>query len=379
MELSECREKIDKINNEMLELFCERMKLSKSVAEYKAEHGLPILNHARERDIIYEMTEKADDELESYVKVFYNTVMEVSRAYQGKLIYGNGSFKKLIKSYCDNAAPTFPKRAKAACQGVEGAYSQIACEKLFDTVNIEYCKTFRDVFEAVSSGNSEFGILPIENSTHGTVSEVYDLMKEYSFFITRSLKLRVDHCLLAKPNTKFEDIREVISHSQAIGQCSNFFINNTQLTSSIRSNTAAAASEVASSPRNDIAAIASPSCAKLYGLTKLRDGIQNNPHNYTRFICISREGRIYPGANKLSIMLNLPHTPGSLSNILSKFNALDLNLTKLESRPIEGSDFEVRFYFDFEASPFDQKVIALLDELDSTTEKMIFLGGYTEA
>lgn len=379
MELSECREKIDEINLKLLDLFCERMKISREVAEYKQKNGLPILNKAREREIIYKMTELADDELKEYVKVYYNVIMDVSRAYQSKLMGAESSISEQISKYRENASESFPKRASVACQGVEGAYSQIACEKLFDTVNINYFPTFKNVFEAVRDQKCEFGLLPIENSTHGTVSEVYDLMKHFSFGIVRSIKLRVDHCLLVKRGTKLSDIKEVISHEQALGQCKSFFEKHSNVKSSARANTAVAAKEVADSGRNDLAAIASPACAELYGLECIAQGIQDTPHNYTRFICISRDGRIYPGANKISLMLTLPHVPGALYSTLAKFSAAGLNLTKLESRPIAGSDFEVRFYFDFEASPFEDNVLSLLDELNSTCKEFSFLGGYAES
>lgn len=379
MELSECRAGIDAINNELLRLFCERMELSANVAQYKAEHGLPVLDHARERDVIYSMTEKAGADMEYYVKVLYNVILDLSRAYQSKLLSRGTGISEQIKRYSESGSAVFPKRATVACQGVEGAYSQLACEKLFETVKISYFSSFRDVFEAVRDGACEFGMLPIENSTHGTVTEVYDLMRQYSFCIVRCLRLRVDHCLLAAPGTSLSEIREVLSHSQGLGQCGDFFAAHKDITARVCQNTAVAAKEVASSGRRDIAAIASSACAELYGLEVLASGIQNNPHNYTRFICISRDGRIYPGANKISLMLTLPHTPGSLYNILAKFAANGLNLTKLESRPIEGSDFDARFYFDFEASPYDPVVLSLLDELNAQCDKLVFLGGYTES
>ena len=376
MDLTECRKKIDEINDEMLRLFLQRMEVCRSVAEYKMANGLPILNHAREREIIYEMTGKAGDEFADYVKVYYNVIMDLSRAYQGKIINHEGALAERIKS-C-RVDEDFPRRATVACQGVEGAYSQIACEKLFDTVNIKYYGSFRQVFEAVRDGECEFGLLPIENSTHGTVAEVYDLMSDFSFSISRSIKLRVDHCLLAKKGTKLEDIKKVVSHSQALGQCGNFFNAHPEITAEARPNTAVSAKEVALSATGDMAAIASPACAELYGLEVIATGIQNHPHNYTRFICISRDSVIYPGAEKISLMVTLPNTPGSLYNVLSKFNAVGLNLTKLESRPIEGSDFDVSFYFDFEGSPFDPAVLSLLEELNGSCIKFIFLGAYSE-
>lgn len=378
MDLKECRGKIDEINNEMLRLFCERMEVCKSVAEYKQANGLPILNKAREREIIYEMTERAEEGMENYVKTFFNVVMDLSRAYQGRIMNREGAVTEQIKGYCENATSDFPRRATVACQGVEGAYSQIACEKLFDTVNIQYFPSFRAVFEAVRDGECEFGLLPIENSTHGTVSEVYDLMSQFSFSVVKSIKLRVDHCLLAKKGTALSDIRRVVSHSQALGQCSEFLLSHPEISAEPRTNTAVAAEEVAESAEGDIAAIASGACAELYGLESIAEGIQNDSHNYTRFICISREGRIYPGANKISLMLTLPHAPGALYNTLAKFNAIGLNLTKLESRPVPGSDFDACFYFDFEGSPLDGQVISLLEELNASCRRFVFLGGYTE-
>ena len=252
MDLKECREKIDEINGEMLRLFCERMKVCKSVAEYKMANGLPILNKAREREIIYEMTERAEEGMENYVKTFYNVIMDLSRAYQGKLMNGAGVIAEQIETYCKNAVGEFPQRAFVACQGVEGAYSQIACEKLFDTVKIRYFPTFRAVFEAVRDGECEFGLLPIENSTHGTVSEVYDLMSQFSFSVIKSIKLRVDHCLLAKRGTAISDIRRVLSHTQALGQCSDFILSHPEITAEPRANTAVAAKEVAEAAENDI-------------------------------------------------------------------------------------------------------------------------------
>ena len=378
MDLKECREKIDGINGEMLRLFCERMEVCKSVAEYKQANGLPILNKAREREIIFEMTERVDEGMENYVKTFFNVIMDLSRAYQGRLMSSSGEVAEMLGKYRENAASGFPRRATVACQGVEGAYSQIACEKLFDTVNLKYFPTFRTVFEAVRDGKCEFGLLPIENSTHGTVTEVYDLMSQFSFSVVKSIKLRVDHCLLVKKGTVFSDIRRVISHGQALGQCSDFLLQHPEIVSEVRANTAAAAKEVAESSEEGIAAIASPACAELYGLERVADGIQNDRHNYTRFICISKDGRIYPGADRISLMLTLPHTPGALYNTLAKFNAIGLNLTKLESRPVPGSDFEASFYFDFDGSVTDPEVIALLEELNASCERFVFLGGYSE-
>ena len=378
MDLKECRKEIDKINNEMLELFVRRMNVSRSVAEYKAEHDLPILNHAREREILGEMTEKAGAEFENYVKTFYSVIMDLSRSYQSTILGKTSAIEEKVTKALENSPKVFPKRALVACQGTEGAYSQIAADKFFGMQKIQYFKTFEDVFVAVRDKVCEYGVLPIENSTYGTVIDVYDLMKKYKFNIVRALKLPIKHSLLAKSGVKLEDIREVYSHPQAIGQCSEFFRANPQIKPIECANTAVAAKMIMESDRNDIAAIASSSCADLYGLKKLIDGVQNASYNFTRFICITSNDYIFPGANKVSLMLTLPHTPGALYNTLAKFTAEGLNLTKLESRPIAGSDFEAQFYFDFEGTPYDKRILKMLDALSEECESFNFLGSYLE-
>lgn len=378
MELGQCRKEIDKINDEILELFIKRMEISKSVAEYKLKNSLPILNRAREREILHDMTVKAGETYENYVKVLYSVLLDLSRSYQGTIMSGSTEISGAVLTALETSPKMFPKNAEVACQGTEGAYSQIAADILFGLEKITYYKTFEDVFKSVRDGKCRYGVLPIENSTYGTVIEVYDLMKKYSFQIVRAVKVPIRHALLAPHGVKTEDIREVISHTQAIGQCSDFLAVHPEIKVTAGTNTALSAEFVAKSGRNDVAAIASPACAELYGLDILSKDIQNAAINTTRFICISKDACIFPGANKMSIMLTLPHTPGSLYNTLAKFTAQGLNLTKLESRPIAGTDFDAQFYFDFEASPYDKKVLSLLDALSKECESFSFLGAYSE-
>ncbi|MEG2658931.1 MAG: prephenate dehydratase domain-containing protein, partial [Clostridiales bacterium] len=230
----------------------------------------------------------------------------------------------------------------------------------------------------VDKGLCQYGILPIENSTAGSVNEVYDLMKKYKFHIVKSLRLRVDHSLLAKKGVAIGDIKEIISHEQAISQCANTIkaMNGAKIT--LCENTATAARIVAESPRNDIAAISSEYCGDLYGLNILAENIQDCGSNYTRFICIAKDLEIYPGADKISLMLSIPHVPGSLYRIITRFSSLGLNLTKLESRPIPGKDFEFMFYFDIEASCYSEDVLKLLSQLDTELPQFSYLGSYSE-
>ena len=271
-------------------------------------------------------------------------------------------------------------RAVVACCGTEGSYAQQATSLMFPLPTIAYFNSFEKVFEAVEQGMCPYGILPIENSAAGSVAAVYDLMLKHKFHIVRALRLKIDHVLLAPPGVKLEDVREVTSHPHALAQCKNFFKAHPEIAQVAGINTAVAAKEVSTSGRKDLAVIASRACAELYGLSVVAEGIQDAAYNYTRFICISKDLEIYPDANKFSIMLSLPHRPGSLNAIISKFASIDVNLTKLESRPIPGMDFEFRFTFDFEAPPTDPGVLSLLSELsrDPEIEHFDFLGAYAE-
>ena len=304
--------------------------------------------------------------------------MDVSRSYQERLTAKGGVISETITDALKNTPPIFPKHGTVACQGVEGAYSQLACDKLFTAPSISYFKNFEGVFAAVEQGLCEYGILPIENSTYGTVNEVYDLMKNYRFHIVRSIKLKVDHSLLVLPGTELKDVKEIFSHEQAIGQCSEFLKAHSGIKVTVCDNTAAAAKMLHESGRHDAASISSAGCANLYGLKKLDTRVQNTDGNFTRFICISKKAMIFPGADRISLMLSLPHRPGSLYSLISKFSVLGLNLTKLESRPIAGSDFEFMFYFDIEASVYSPAVLALLDELSDSPELFVFLGSYSK-
>ena len=242
-----------------------------------------------------------------------------------------------------------------------------------------YFNSFEGVFTAVEKGLCQYGILPIENSSYGSVGTVYDLMQNYNFHIVKGIRLRISHNLMAKPGTKMSDIKEIVSHEQAIGQCGDFLKDLKDVKITICENTAIAAKIVAESDRNDIAAISSKECVDLYGLEILKKHIQISDNNYTRFICISKKLEIYPGANRISLILSLPHVPRSLYHTIAKFAALGVNLTKLESRPIPGSDFEFMFYFDLDASVYSPELINLLSELESQPETFVFLGCYTEA
>lgn len=378
MDLQEARNSISRIDEELTSLFVKRMELSKEIAAYKKDNHMSVFDRSREREVVNHVCYLAGKDFESYIRVLYGTLLDVSRSYQRQLIGATSSLKERVQEAIRNTDPVFPSRAVVACQGVEGAYSQNACDKLFSLPNIMYFNSFSGVFQAVESGLCRYGILPIENSTAGSVNEVYDLMKKHNFYIVRSIKLRIDHNLLAKKGTKLSDIKEIYSHQQALDQCSEFLKSLKGVKITVCENTAVAAKFVAESERNDVAAISSKNCAELYSLSVLSNTVQNNDNNYTRFICISKSLEIYPGADKVSMMFSIAHKPGTLYNVVSRFSTLGLNLTKLESRPMPGKDFEFLFYFDLNASIYDEKVPELLGEFDDEFDPFTFLGSYSE-
>lgn len=379
MDLDKYRQEIDQTDDEIKQLFEKRMDIAVKIAEYKKSNGLPVLNRTREREIIGRVTAGESDELAGYTKLLFTTLFDLSRSYQSRHVTKDGILAKKIREALANTPNTFPKSATVACQGVEGAYSQIAADKLFARPSIIFVNSFEGVFKAVDKGLCDYGILPLENSLHGSVTEVYDLMNKYKFHISKAVKLQINHSLLALPGTKLSDIKEIVSHEQAIGQSEAFLETLSGVKITVCENTAKAAKTVAESGRKDLAAISSKSCAELYGLNSLKEDVQDSHNNHTRFICISKKLEIYPGSNKTSLMLTLPHRPGSLYNMMAKFAAMGLNLTKIESRPIPGSDFEFMFYFDMEASIYTDEVITLLSELEASPEQFVFLGSYSEA
>ena len=378
MDIKELRNEIDSIDEELVKLFCRRMDVAAQVADYKHENNLPILVPARERDVLSNVAQKAGDEMGNYARVLYSTLFELSRGYQSKRNMVESPLHRQIQQAIESTPKLFPQAPMVACQGVEGAYSQIACEKIFKNPFIMYFKNFEGVFTAIEKGLCQYGILPIENSTAGSVNKVYDLMIKHNFSIVRTFRMKVDHNLLARPGATLADIKEIYSHEQAINQSSGFLSTLPGVNVIPVENTAVAAQMVAQSGRNDVAALSSRSCAELYGLNCLAPSVQDKGNNHTRFICISRDLEVYPGSDKTSIMMVLPHRPGSLYRVLARLYTLGINVTKLESRPIPDREFEFMFYFDLETSIYSEEFVQLMCELEDLCEEFKYLGSYTE-
>ena len=377
-ELEQLRGDIDAIDRQIVDLMKRRMETVAQVAEYKKANNMPVLDTSRERALLSKVGQEAGEELADYVQSMYRTIMAASRSYEnGKLGRGSKVYDG-IKKAMEETPQLFPQRPTVACQGIEGAYSQIACDRLFKAPSIMYFQSFDHVFKAVESGMCQYGILPIENSTAGSVNAVYDLMIRHNFSIVRSARLKVSHNLLAKPGTKLEDIRDVYSHEQALHQCAGYLAGLKNVAVHVVENTAVAARMVAQSDRSDVAALSSRFCAEQYDLEIVQDNVQDQANNYTRFICISKKPEIYPGADRTSLMMTLPHKPGTLYNVLAKFYALNINLQKLESRPLPSREFEFMFYFDVEASVYAPEMEKLFRDLEAESEQLRYLGTYHE-
>ncbi|MBY4798081.1 chorismate mutase [Collinsella sp. AGMB00827] len=379
MDLSDIRKRLDEIDTEIIRLACERLDLAEDVARAKAQSGKPIFDPGREREKLACAAQIATTSRAPQAIALMSLLMSMNRAEQAHILAHHDSHatSQLLKRSLLPADTVFPQTGTIACPGTEGSFSQQAACKLFRAPSLVYFDNFQAIFQAVSEGLADFGILPIENSTAGSVREVYDLLDTWGFSIVRSLRLKVSHHLLALPTAKISDIREIISHEQALAQ-SAAFIQKLGVRTRVVANTALAAEELARSGRTDLGALASRTCADLYGLQILQENVQDSQSNYTRFVVIAPGTQIYPGSTRTSLLLRLQHEPGSLYRVLERFFALDINLVKLESRPIPGTDFTFNFYFDLDCPASSPALERLLDSLSDVSVSYRLLGCYQE-
>lgn len=378
MDLNELRKQIDEIDNSMCDLFARRMQVVTDIARYKKENNMVVYHPSRARNVLHNVSKRLGPELEGYGRTLYHTLFALSESYQTRVLSEDSAFFDGLKKMVSEPPKPFPKRATVACAGCEGSYAHLASERLLDLPEIMYMSNFDGVFKAVSSGLCQFGVLPIENSLAGSVNDIYDLLSEYNVNIVRSVRLKVDHSLLAHPGTKLEDIREIYSHQQAINQCSNFLSTLKNVRIIPVENTAEAARMIAQSGDRTKASLSSRLCAELYHLQPLKSAVQNRDNNYTRFICIAKDPQIYSGADRTSLMMVIPNRPGTLYRVMSRFNATGVNLVKLESRQIPEREFEYRFYFDIEASVYSEEFLTLMYELHESGEQFKYFGTYAE-
>ena len=373
MELDELRSKIDALDDRIASLFAARMDLMDEMASLKQGMGLPVLAPDRE-EAVRRRLEAAHPEYAQGLDLLYTALFDLSKTKLYCLTVQEGPMARTLKGARREDVKDGPD-VRVACQGVEGAYSHIAARAVFRQAPILFFPTWEEVFRTVGAGEADYGVLPIENSTAGSVSDVYDLMAKYRAWIARGVRLRIEHSLVAAPGTKLSEVREILSHPQALSQCAGFTRAH-GWKATAKPNTAMAAKEVARQRRPDLAAYASELTAKLYGLEILQRAVQDAGNNYTRFIVISRELMISPDADRVSLSLTLPHRPGSLCQLLSRFAALGMNIVKLESRPLADTNFEFLFYFDLEGSVDGLSCRQLLEYLAQSCPSFSFLGNY---
>lgn len=375
MNLQEIRNQIDEIDKQLTSLFETRMDIVKQVALFKQKENLPILQLDREQAVLTKVKENIKQEhLKEKGAFFFQSLMDVSKNSQYPYIETRKELKELIEQgkQCE-----ISQTANVVCQGVPGSYSHLCADSLYPQSQLSFCETFLEVFQQIEAGKADLGILPIENSSAGSVIEVYDLMKEFDFYIVGSKKVKIEHNLLAKQGTQKEEIHTVHSHWQALKQCEKY-LRSLNFNKEEARNTAIAAQLVANSLDKGVGCIASKKCATLYNLTCLESGVEDYPNNFTRFIVIAKKPVVRDEHNRIALVVQLSHRPGSLYQLLTKFAIEQINLTKIESRPLPNTDFEFLFYLDLEANLLNKSVEKLLSALAGEVKSLEILGSFTQ-
>lgn len=374
MDLQQLRTQIDKIDAQIVELYEQRMDISRQVAEYKIETGKKVFDKQREQEKLEKVKSMTHNDFNSHgIEELFEQIMSMSRKLQYQLLAENGSMGKLPFIGVDELET---KAARVVFQGAEGAYSQAAMMKYFgDKVNSFHVDTFREAMGAIDEGSADFAVLPIENSTAGIVNEIYDLLQEYENYIVGEQIIRIEHCLLGVPGATMEDIKTLYSHPQSLMQSAKFLENHSWQLISMQNN-AFAARKVAEEQDKSQAAIASEYAGQIYGLEVLQKGVNHSGTNSTRFIIVTNQKIFKRDARKVSICFEVPHESGSLYHMLSHFIYNNLNMTKIESRPIEGRNWEYRFFVDFEGNLADSAVKNALRGLREEARNMKILGNY---
>lgn len=374
-ELSELRKEIDLVDSQIVELFEKRMDISIEVAEYKIKNGKEVFDKKREEEKLKFLKGLARNKFNGKgIVELFTQIMGISR----KLQYGILTERGLLKEIHFKTVEELEKEdMKVVFQGTDGAYSQQAMIKFFGaSINSFHVQTFRDAMIALKEEKADYAVLPIENSSAGIVNDIYDLLVEFDNYIVAETFVKIEHALLVLEGTEFEDIKTIYSHPQALMQCSKFLENHKNLQVISQQNTALSAVKVTKDKDKSQAAIASELAGELYGLKVLKRSIQNNNENTTRFIIVSNKKIFKRNCNKISVYFELPHASGTLYNMLSHFIYNNLNMTKVESRPIEGRNWEYRFFIDFEGNLNDSGVKNALRGILAESKDFKILGNY---
>lgn len=374
MDLLELRDQLDELDAKIVELYETRMDLCSQVADYKISTGKKVFDKQRELEKLAKVKSMTHNDFNSHgIEELFEQIMSMSRKLQYQKLAQNGSLGKLPFIGVDDLDT---QKARVVFQGAEGAYSQIAMQQFFgEQVNAFHVDSFRNAMSAIDEGSADFAVLPIENSTAGIVSEIYDLLVEFENYIVGEQIISIEHCLLGTPGASLADVKTVFSHPQSLMQSAKYLNDHDWRQISMQNN-AFAARKVAEDKDPSQAAIASELAAKIYGLDILQKGVNQSETNSTRFIIVTNQKVFQKDADKISICFELPHESGSLYHMLSHFIYNNLNMTKIESRPIEGRNWEYRFFVDFDGNLADSAVKNALRGLRDEARNMKILGNY---
>lgn len=377
--LEELRAQIDEIDSQMIALFERRMDVTRQVGEYKKEHDLPVLDRQREEEVLAKKEAMLKNKyLKTEVKDFFGSIMAISRRQQRGLMADQSrvehfaSYKNMVRAAREPVA-----HPRVCYQGVAGAYAEEATALFFgEEVQRSGAATWRDLFELLVAEQADYIVVPIENNSTGSINGVYDLLAEYGAHVVGEQLLKVEHCLCALPGVGLEEITDVYSHEQGFFQSEEFFAGHREWRQNAVLNTAAAARLVAESGVRSKAAVCSRRAARLWGLEVLQEGINTSRDNYTRFFVVSKEMEIRSGSNKISLMFTLPHEPGTLNHVLGILAVHQMNMLRLESRPMPGKGWEYRFFVDVEGDLQDENLNSVLFEIMENTLTLGILGNY---
>lgn len=374
MDLGDLRTQIDAVDEQIVDLYERRMDICRQVAEVKIETGKKVFDRDREKEKIAKVKSLTHTDFnKTGIGELFEQIMSMSRKLQYQLLTEKGTIGRLPFIGVDSLGDD---RVRVVFQGAEGAYSQAAMHQYFgDAVNSFHVDTFRDACCAIEEGSADFAVLPIENSTAGIVNEIYDLLVEFENYIVGEQIIKIEHCLLGVPGSRIEDIKTVYSHPQSLMQSARFLSEHDWKQISLPNN-AFAARKVAEEKDPSQAAIAGEYAGRVYGLEVLKKPVNQSDTNSTRFIIITNQKIFRKDAKKVSICFEIPHESGSLYHMLSHFIYNNLNMTKIESRPIEGRNWEYRFFIDFDGNLADSAVKNALRGLRDEARNMKILGNY---
>lgn len=371
LDLGEIRKNIDAIDDRLLELFKQRMGLTCQVAQYKAEHNMVVFQSEREKAIIRSVRDRSPEELKSSAEFLFTNIMDISKCRQNNTITPAISIPH---------ADRVKQSPQVAVQGIAGAYGHAAAQKLFPDGRMDFHASFAEVFEAVEKGDADYGVVPVENSTAGEVTANMELLEKHRVFVNRTVTVPCTHVLAAKHGVKESDIRILFGHEQAIRQCGEYISSRPGLTVIPYANNAMAAQMVAENRSSELGCICSRECADLHGLDIVNPAIAADPNNATRFFCISKEIEVYSGADTIAVSVSLPHISGSLYRMLTKFAVNELDLTKIQSKPLplefRTEEDEFMFYLEFSGNIEQPVVLRLLNNFQTEYSYFRFHGNF---